>query len=115
MIFRRRKAARMMVRESDKVLSEGHKKWVRGHECLCAGRAGHICEGKMHAHHATTRGAGGGDDVTVPLCAKAHDEGHVKGWKTFEAKYALNLLAIAAELWKKSPHRLIWERKQAEA
>lgn len=34
----------------------------------------------------------------VPVCHDHHNEGHLKGWKTFERKYGVNLAATAASM-----------------
>lgn len=120
----RRKRQRFGTRENEGPLKcAGHLQWVRGHECCLTGKwrivrdnsgapftQDHVCEGRMEAHHSTTRGAGGGDDVAVPLCTKAHMEGHKIGWTTFEKRWGVDLAKISAELWKASPHRIKWER-----
>lgn len=48
-------------------------------------------------HHERSRGAGGNDSSTVPLCWPHHDEAH-HGQKTFEARYGLDLEHEAAKL-----------------
>ena len=49
-------------------------------------------------HHEPSRGAGGADRDTVPLCRKHHTERHTMPLADFEAKYRVDLRAIAAEL-----------------
>ena len=49
-------------------------------------------------HHIPTRGAGGIDKDTVPLCRAHHDEWHRTGEHTFAAKYDVDLRAVAAAL-----------------
>lgn len=61
----------------------------------------------MHAHHVrlgshAPMGAKPGDDATVSLCGICHDEVH-KGEATFQARYRIDLLALAAEFAAKSP------------
>lgn len=108
----RRKRAKMMApKEGAPVKCPGHLKWVRGHACLVSGDIDHECFGRIEAHHVLTRAAGGGDDQVVPLCSRAHAEGHQIGWKTFEREYIVDLAHVAAELWKRSPHRIKHERK----
>lgn len=104
MIPRRRKKPKMGLRVSDKIHCPAHARWVRGFECLIAGKATHECWGRMEAHHVTSRGAGGGDETLVPLCSRAHVLGHSMGWDSFEKLYGVNLEATAAELWRTSPH-----------
>jgi len=109
MLPKRRKPARAGIRESPQIRSPGHMQWVRTRfECAVAGSGG--CGGAMHAHHVKTRGAGGGDEQVVPLCAIHHDEVH-KGRLTFEARHKVNLDQMAAALWREDQyHRLKWER-----
>lgn len=129
-IPKRKKRARMGLRESSVVRCPGHLKWVRGHECCIAGVPGtmrapnfggkppHVCEGKIEAHHLQSYRAieGGmgmkvGDDKTAPLCGSAHQLIHSIGQMAFEKRYDTNLEHVAAELWVKSPHRSKYEQK----
>lgn len=109
-MLKRRKAPKMNLKEPTIIKSEGHKKFVRGFMCAVANR-GDDCFGKMHAHHVTTRGAGGGDEQVVPLCAKHHDEIHTRGQNTFAAAYKVDLEKLAKQLWKASSHRIKYEKE----
>jgi hypothetical protein len=55
----------------------------------------------IHAHHTKSRGARGSDQSCVPLCEKHHWEGHHNGWKTFAAKYGVDLAAEAKRLYQR--------------
>lgn len=115
MIPRRKKRPKMGLREATAIKCQAHLQWVRGHECLCSGKMDrvvigddyalvpHECVGKIEAHHVTSRGAGGGDEQVVPLCSKAHADGHRMGWETFQKRYSLPLTSIAFAMWKRSP------------
>lgn len=46
-------------------------------------------------HHVPTRGAGGVDKDTVPLCREHHREWHDIGEKSFDAKYGVHLRGVA--------------------
>lgn len=110
---KRSKRPKMNVRVSSVIKCPGHLKWVRGHECAIEGKMGlgplgtgighHVCEGRMEAHHAHSRGAGGGDNETVPLCSKGHRNIHDG------CSFDVDLAVIAAALWAASPHRRKWE------
>lgn len=128
-MLKRRRRERMNVRPPERVRSEGHMQWVRGHECAVSDKTWfdeldditrrHRCDGKVQSHHVRVEGQGTtgekpGDDKTVALCDLAHREGHRIGWKSFEAKYRVDLTAIARELWARSPHRVKHERKMRE-
>lgn len=111
MILKKRKAAKMGVREETKVRSHRHLTHVRSFVCCAFGRSGHECDGRMEAHHVREETDGGvgmkpSDEFTVPLCSVAHMELHSKGEATFQAKYGVDLLAIAARLWRTSPARV---------
>lgn len=109
-MIRRRKRSKMGVRCLSVIDCPGHMKWVRGHTCVIEGRGEHVCYGRMEAHHVVSRGAGGGDEQVVPLCAHAHGDGHLRGWETFAKEFGVDLPAIAALFWKQSPHRLKYEQ-----
>lgn len=78
--------------------NEAFRGWVRRHPCaidvdfLCMVSASECA-------HVRTRGSGGQDlGNCVPLCSKHHAEQHRIGIKSFEAKYGVNLVAIASSL-----------------
>lgn len=87
-----------------------HLQWIRGHWCSVKGLE---CFGNVEAHHVKTRGAGGGDDMTVPLCSFHHARLDSPGWsqKRFEGMYGLDLHAVAARLWGNSPHGIKYRRE----
>jgi len=62
----------------------GYLDWVRMQPCLACGVA-------AHAHHTVTKGAGGSDYRTVPLCFKHHTELHGRGAVWFEEEYIVDL------------------------
>ena len=66
------------------------------------------CGGRMHAHHVRVASGGGmgmkpGDRWCVPLCGSHHSELHTGGARTFEARYGVDLRAMAARLATLSP------------
>lgn len=92
--------------------ARGFLQWVRGHECACAKQGG--CSGKIEAAHVDYAGGKGmgtkvADRFAVPLCEAHHREQHNPGWTSFEAKYGLNALRVANELWRRWPGRARWE------
>ena len=48
--------------------------------------------------HVISRGAGGTDSDTVPLCRRCHNEQHARGIATFQLERGVNLYQIAAHL-----------------
>lgn len=120
MIPRRRTRPRMMAPKEDAPIScPGHDKWVRGLVCCALGRVMinplgksggvHECQGRMEAHHETTRGAGGGDDALIPLCLLAHAQHH--NGCTF---VGLDQPSTAADCWRASPHGQKYRRQQEQ-
>ena len=112
------KRRRTKPRRVDPGSVPGHLQFIRGFEC-----AVRHCREKAEAHHvrvgipATERGGTGKkphDKWSLPLCATHHHEIHAIGHATFEAKHQINLVDIATDLWRQSPHRYKQERKEAE-
>lgn len=87
--------------------------WLRSRRCIL-NRTGD-CSGKARACHVDYAGGKGmatkvADKFSVPMCDGHHGEQH-RGWKTFEAKYRINCLALSADFWLRWPGRPAWERK----
>ena len=89
-------------------IDEAYRTWIRGRQCLIAGRAPrwvslhNRCEGVTQAAHIRSRGAGGADHQNLlPLCVLHHHEQHEIGKLSFEARYTLSLRDEAASLWKR--------------
>lgn len=53
---------------------------------------------QTQAHHILSKGSGGTDMHCVPLCHLHHREGHTIGWKTWQAKWGIDLKEVAAGL-----------------
>ena len=105
---KRRKAQPIGLRQASQLRSDGHLRWIRGHECSVIHAGG--CSGKIEAAHVRTGTDGGlgvkpSDNFTIPLCSKHHREQHQHGEGRFEAKYKISMRKIADALWAKSPHR----------
>jgi hypothetical protein len=84
----------------------GHRAWVRRHHCVVPGCAQLPIE-CAHVRTGTDGGTGlkPSDRYVVSLCREHHAEQHRIGEARFENKYSLDLLAIAAEFARRSPHR----------
>ncbi len=114
----KRKRAKINPRPSSRIICPGHVQWVRGtHECSVAHIDDplHPCVGVIQSHHSTTRGAWGGDETVVPLCAGHHAQLDSPGWsqKRFEEVYKVDLHAIADELWRVSNHGIKYRSRQS--
>ena len=58
--------------------------WVRRQPCIA-------CGATSQAHHTVTKGAGGSDYRTVPLCWMHHADLHGQGEKYFEEEYMVDI------------------------
>lgn len=120
MIPKRRTRPRMMAPKEDApIRCPGHLKWVRGFACVCSEIDPTGCGGRMEAAHVrrgTNAGVGikPGDNWTYPACSNHHAEQHRIGEQTFEKTYRFSLKQIAERMWRVSPHRITYERKQEE-
>ena len=87
-----------------------HRGWIRQHPCAIYGLAGHVCGGRMQSC-PLRNGTDGGtaqkphDKWCWPGCGNAHTEQHQIGERSFQAKYGVNLKALAAMYWARSPFR----------
>lgn len=100
----RRERERFGIPKGPKRVWLRHRKFVRSHHCVVPG-----CEATdIHfAHIRSAANSGTGlkphDRFGVPLCFNHHQEQHQVGQGTFEDRHGLDLLAIAAELVRRSP------------
>lgn len=114
-----RKRPRMQAPKPDApVRCEPHLAWVRKLQCICSEIDPTGCSGKVRACHVRIGTDGGigmkpGDNWTFSACDGHHAEQHQIGEKSFEAKYRFKLKDIAETTWRRSPHRINWERAQA--
>lgn len=85
--------------------SPAHRKWVGGHQCSVPGCQLMPIE-CAHVRRANNSGIGfkPSDAFTVSLCRDHHAESH-RGERTFERKHGLDLMALAEEFYRTSPHR----------
>lgn len=100
-----RRIERQSGKKDEGKRSPAHRAWVRSHHCVVPGCMEMPIE-CAHVRRANNSGTGykPGDKFTVSLCRDHHAESH-RGERTFEAKYGLDLMALAAEFFAKSPHR----------
>ena len=86
-----------------------HCKWVRGHRCCVPG-----CEGMpIEAAHVRSGTACGmavkpHDKWVISLCRDHHSEQHRIGEISFAFKHSINLIKLAEEFARRSPHRFKW-------
>lgn len=85
--------------------SPAHRKWVRGFACCACGSTTAIeC---AHVRNGTDGGTGikPSDRWTISLCKDCHSRQHQIGEPAFERENRIDLKALAAEFFRKSPHR----------
>jgi len=96
-------------RKSDKAergkRSPAHRAWVRGHACCACGTD--VAIECAHVRTGTDGGTGikPSDRWTISLCKDCHALQHTMGEAPFERKRGINMKALAAEFFAKSPHR----------
>lgn len=93
-----------------------HLRWIRGFECLVCHKTGQRSISSIEAAHVRTGTDGGmgvkpSDQWTVPLCAVHHSHQHQIGEAAFERKYGVNLKEEAMALYRKSPHRMMSDKR----
>ena len=100
--------SRRLGKPEGRVRCKTHLRWVAGQPCCVCGRR------DVQVHHLTcgpeakARGLKAGDDQTVPLCILHHDPNsaislhHAGDERAWWARFRLNPIAIAAEMWRAS-------------
>lgn len=85
-----------------------HRAWVRRHYCSVPGCT-QVPTECAHVRTGTDAGIGlkPSDRFTLSLCRSHHAEQHRIGERAFERKHELDLIAIAEEFARASPH---WRR-----
>ena len=85
--------------------SPAHRAWVRSHRC-CVPDCHEVPIQCAHIRTASNAGMGfkPSDAFTVSLCHEHHAESH-RGERTFEQKYQIDLMGLAEEFYRASPHR----------
>lgn len=117
--LKRRKAPRMTDKKDDRVDCRPHLQWVRGFDCAVMHKDPYGCDGRIRAHHVRAGAGAGmgekpGDDRAVPLCDGHHNMGKGavhNGARSFERKFDIDLVRLAEQLWRDSPHRRKYEAK----
>lgn len=89
----------------ERLRSTAHRDWIRSHFCCVPGCQLMPIE-VAHVNRASNGGMGrkASDAFTVSLCREHHAESH-RGERSFEAKHGVNLMSLAEEFFRKSPHR----------
>jgi hypothetical protein len=91
--------------------SPAHRAWVRGHACCACGSQTAIeC---AHVRVGTDGGTGHkpSDKWCISLCKECHSRQHQIGEPAFEREHGINMKALAAEFFRRSPHRFKLEAR----
>ena len=98
----------------------GHLRFIRSLECCACLASNHGSTTKVEAHHVRANlppdekaglGEKPSDWFAVALCRDHHGEIHNHGQRTFEARYKITLLDIAADAWRQSPAGIRYRRE----
>ena len=108
--LKRRKPQKLGIRKQPQERNPSHLRYVRGFECAIAGKSGHECSERIEAAHVRMGTDGGigvkpSDRFTIPLCSAAHRLQHDVGEIAFQQRYGINMLELAEDLYRRSPHR----------
>lgn len=119
---RRQKRIRSGIRDGDgPVEIPAYDQWLRGCMCILAGRAGHICRGKVRACHRRKGSHAGMTQKPhawrqFPACDGAHsDDQHQHGESDFERRWNIDLDKICEEHWRAWPGRMKWEAEHGRS
>lgn len=93
-------------KEKERLRSPAHRDWVRGHHCSVPGCQLMPIE-VAHVSRAFSGGMGmkSSDAMTASLCREHHAESHRLGEQSFNRKHGINLMDLAKEFYRRSPHR----------
>ena len=94
------------LRGKAKLRSPAHRAWVRSHRCSVPGCQLMPIE-CAHVRRASTAGIGikSSDGYCLSLCREHHAESHRIGEQSFERRHGINLMQLAREFYRASPHR----------
>lgn len=89
----------------ERLRSTAHRDWVRSHYCSVPGCQMMPIE-VAHVNTAANRGVSrkASDAFTLSLCREHHAESH-RGERTFERKHSINMMQLAEQFYRRSPHR----------
>ena len=103
MLPSKRKRPRSGIERAPRRIYQTHRQFVRRHGCCVPN-----CQGlPIEFAHAKTRGSGGHDASGVSLCLVHHHEQHTLGIETFQAKYKVDLFALATEFARKTTDKAL--------
>ena len=80
-----------MIPKPKRQVDKRYLEYIKTLPCLCKSSE---CLGDIAPHHTSTKGAGGSDYLTVPLCGKHHNEARWMGIKTFQRLHSLGFQSI---------------------
>lgn len=100
-----RRLAPDTYKPKERLRSTAHRDWVRRFRCSVPGCQLMPIE-VAHVNRASNGGMArkASDAFTVSLCRDHHAESH-RGERTFEKKHGIDLMALAQEFYRASPHR----------
>ena len=119
MLPKRRKHPRLGLREPTQIRLPAHLRFIRSHDCSIAGKPRHVCGGPIEAAHVRIGTDGGtgmkpGDNWALPLCSEHHASQHRIGEQSFEKRHGIDMKAIAAEMWLRSPAGIRYRKAQEQ-
>jgi len=100
----RRKAARSGIQRAPERMWPRHRKFFRSHGCCVP----YCANSRIEIHHLRSAANAGTaikphDQYIVSLCDEHHAEFHTIGVETIQARYGIDLWALAEEFTRSSP------------
>ncbi len=86
-----------MIPKPKREIDKKYLEYIKTLPCACKDET---CVGEIAPHHTTTKGAGGSDYLTVPLCAKHHTQCHDMGRYSFQRKLGVSFDEIVNKCQK---------------
>lgn len=107
MLPKKRERVRSGIERAPRREWQRHRRFVRGHQCIIAGKGDHVCEGPIVFAHVRHETDGGGSLLPSDwwgnsMCDCAHQLQHRIGEPAFERRFGIVLKASAMEFARAS-------------
>ena len=95
-----------MLSKPKRFQCELYLEFIRKQKCCCCGK-----RPRGDPHHCDSKGSGGSDLSSVPLCRKCHGECHALGVLTFQVRKLIDFVTIRESLLRKAIEKGIFNNQ----
>ena len=88
--------------KTKRTVDKNYLAWIKTQSCAISNAN---CIGDIVAHHSSTKGAGGSDYLTIPLCIHHHRLVHQMGRYSFQSLFSISFTTRIIQLLKRYPRR----------